>query len=143
MSMIIDAPGDVVSSATSPNGIWPPGISTVNPTGGTTPISIQPGFVLVAITQNSTIASEYKLSQNYPNPFNPSTKIDFSLPNSTNVELKIFDVLGREVYTLLNEEFAAGNYSVDFNASELPSGMYFYKLTSGEFSEVKKMVLIK
>ncbi|MBZ0202734.1 MAG: T9SS type A sorting domain-containing protein, partial [Ignavibacteria bacterium] len=83
------------------------------------------------------------LSQNYPNPFNPSTKIDFSLPNSSNVELKIFDVLGREVYTLLNEEFAAGNYSVDFNASELPSGMYFYKLTSGEFSEVKKMVLIK
>jgi len=94
---------------------------------------------------NSTkeIPNSYSLSQNYPNPFNPTTKINFALPKQGLVTLKIYDVLGREVRTLVNEVKSAGQYSVDFNASEFSSGVYFYKLESGTFSETKRMLLIK
>ncbi|MFA7362169.1 MAG: T9SS type A sorting domain-containing protein [Candidatus Kapaibacterium sp.] len=96
------------------------------------------------INQNSTeIPSVYSLSQNYPNPFNPSTKINFSLPKQGLVTLKIYDILGREVRTLVNEIKAAGNYTVDFNASEYSSGVYFYRLQSQGFTDIKKMMLIK
>jgi len=86
---------------------------------------------------------EYKLSQNYPNPFNPVTKINFSLPKQGFATLKVYDILGREVRILINEMKQAGNYSVDFDASHLSSGIYFYRLESGSFSNVKKMILIK
>jgi len=94
---------------------------------------------------NSTteIPNSYSLSQNYPNPFNPTTKINFALPKQGLVTLKIYDVLGREVRTLVNDVKSAGQYSVDFNASEFSSGVYFYKLESGTFSEIKRMMLIK
>ena len=85
----------------------------------------------------------YDLAQNYPNPFNPTTKINFSLPKQGLVTLKIYDMLGKEVALVLNEVRTAGNYSVDFNAANLSSGVYFYKLTSGDFSDVKRMMLIK
>lgn len=85
----------------------------------------------------------FALSQNYPNPFNPSTTISFSVAELRNVSLKIYDILGQEVSTLVNENLAPGSYSVTFNASSLPSGMYFYKLQAGDFSSVKKMTLIK
>ena len=85
----------------------------------------------------------YNLSQNYPNPFNPVTKISYALPKSGYVTLKVYDVLGKEVMTLVNEAKNAGNYSVEFNASNLSSGMYFYKINVNGFSEVKKMMLVK
>ena len=84
------------------------------------------------------------LSQNYPNPFNPTTAIGFSLLAVGNVSLKVFDILGREVATLLNNEILeSGEHEVTFNANALPSGIYFYRLTAGEFSETKKLLLLK
>ena len=85
----------------------------------------------------------YSLEQNYPNPFNPSTTIKFSIPEQTNVTLKIFNSIGQEVASLLNGEMAAGNHSVDFNASKLSSGVYFYRIDSPSFTSTKKMILIK
>jgi len=93
--------------------------------------------------ENGIIASNYSLSQNYPNPFNPSTSIRFSIPVSGQVSLKIFDVLGREVKTLLNEEKHAGTYTVSFDMRNLSSGIYFYRLQAGNFMESKKMILMK
>ncbi|VAX23300.1 hypothetical protein MNBD_IGNAVI01-487, partial [hydrothermal vent metagenome] len=91
---------------------------------------------------------EYKLSQNYPNPFNPSTTIKYSIPNvgaghAPTVQLKVYDVLGREVATLVNKEQSAGNYEIQFDASNLTSGIYFYKMQSGKFVESRKMILVK
>lgn len=85
----------------------------------------------------------YELSQNYPNPFNPATTIKFSIPKGGFVELKIYDLLGREVATLVQDPFDAGTYEVTFEASKLSSGIYFYTINSGSFSETKKMMLIK
>ena len=86
---------------------------------------------------------EFVLSQNYPNPFNPSTKIKYSIPTSEFVTLKVYDVLGNEVAALVNEEKPAGTYEVNFNASQLSSGIYFYKLQAGSFVETKKMILLR
>jgi hypothetical protein len=86
---------------------------------------------------------ESSLKNNYPNPFNPSTKIEYAINKSSLVVLKIYDNLGREVATLVNEQKPAGNYSVDFNANSLAAGVYYYKLTSGNFTSVKKMILLK
>jgi len=87
--------------------------------------------------------SEYYLSQNYPNPFNPSTKITYSVANAGIVTLKIYDILGREVSTLVNEEKPAGKYEVNFNASSLASGVYFYQIKAGDFTASKKLILLK
>jgi subtilisin family serine protease len=89
------------------------------------------------------IPYKFELAQNYPNPFNPSTIIKFSIPSEGQVIMKIYDMLGREVRTLLNEEKAPGNYSVNFIAGNLPSGVYLYKLTAGNYTDVKKLILIK
>jgi len=86
---------------------------------------------------------DYTLGQNYPNPFNPETNINFTIPKSGNVTLKIYDVSGKEVSTLVNEVKNAGNYIVGFNAASLPSGAYFYRLETNGFSATKKMMLIK
>ena len=91
----------------------------------------------------STIPTDYVLNQNYPNPFNPSTTIRFAIPQSEFVSLKVYDVLGNEVANLVNEELAAGSYKVQFDASSLTSGIYFYQITAGNYSETKKMNLIK
>jgi N-acetylneuraminic acid mutarotase len=91
----------------------------------------------------SEIPESYSLSQNYPNPFNPGTKINYSIPEVSFISLKVYDVLGNEIVTLVNEEKYAGNYSVDFKADALPSGTYFYKLTAGNFSETRKMILLR
>ena len=85
----------------------------------------------------------YRLFQNYPNPFNPSTAISYQLSAVSDVKLVVFDLLGREVATLVNEKKEAGKYVVNLNASSLTSGVYFYKLTAGSFSETKKMMLVK
>lgn len=89
------------------------------------------------------IPSEYQLSQNYPNPFNPSTAINFSIPNSEFVTLKIFNILGSEIATLVNENLSAGSYRINFDAQNLASGVYFYELNTGDFTEIKKMNLLK
>jgi len=99
-------------------------------------------------TDNSNIATKFSLSQNYPNPFNPSTTIKYSIPSNAkretaNTKLIVFDILGREVATLVNKEQKAGNYEVQFDASNLTSGIYFYRLQSGSFVESRKMILIK
>jgi hypothetical protein len=90
-----------------------------------------------------TSPSTFSLEQNYPNPFNPSTMISYQLPISGDVTLKVYDVLGNEVETLVDEYKPAGNYKVEFNAANLPSGIYFYKLQVGSLVETKKMLLLK
>jgi hypothetical protein len=85
----------------------------------------------------------YTLSQNYPNPFNPNTTIRYQIPVRNLVTLKLYDILGREIITLVNEEKAAGSYEINWNASTLSSGVYFYQLKAGEFVSTKKMILIK
>jgi hypothetical protein len=90
-----------------------------------------------------TSPSTFSLEQNYPNPFNPSTVISYQLPINGNVTLKVFDVLGNEVATLVDEYKLAGRYEVDFSAGGLSSGIYLYKLQTGDFVDMKKMILIK
>jgi hypothetical protein len=85
----------------------------------------------------------YALNQNYPNPFNPATIINYQIPVNSRVELKIYDMLGREIETLVNESQNTGDYSVTFNASNLPSGVYFYCLQTEGFKETKEMLLVK
>ncbi len=97
----------------------------------------------IGITNISSIAKEFSLSQNYPNPFNPNTKINFSIPKSDYVSLRVYDMLGREVKVLVSENLSAGEYQTDFNAKGLASGMYYYSLRAGEYVDVKKMVLVK
>jgi hypothetical protein len=89
------------------------------------------------------IISEFNLFQNYPNPFNPSTTISWYLPESDLVTLKIYDILGNEIITLFNEQQEAGLHKINFNASTLSSGMYFYSLQSGNQIFTNKMILIK
>ncbi len=99
--------------------------------------------LITGINQESGIPEIYSLDQNYPNPFNPSTAIKFSIPEQTFVTLKVFNSIGQEVATLLNREVAAGNHQVDFNANTLSSGIYFYQISSANFTATKKMILIK
>ena len=89
------------------------------------------------------VAKDFRLSQNYPNPFNPTTNIKFSIPERSQVTIKIFNVLGQLVSTLVNGEFNVGSYNVDFNATSLSSGIYFYTLSAGNFQLTKKMMLLK
>ena len=94
------------------------------------------------ITDNNK-SSSYKLQQNYPNPFNPTTTINYSLAKEGHVKITIYNILGSKAAVLVNENKSAGNYSVQFNASRLPSGIYFYRLESGSYSDIKKFVLMK
>jgi hypothetical protein len=104
-------------------------------------VNISPVSGVVPIT--SQIPTQYRLEQNYPNPFNPVTKINFEIPKTGFVSLKVYNVLGREVANLVNTVKNAGNYSVDFDGTNLSSGVYFYKLESNGFVDTKKMMLIK
>ena len=97
----------------------------------------------IGIQQISSIVKEFSLAQNYPNPFNPNTKINFSIPKGDHVSLRVYDMLGREVAVLVNGLLTAGEYQADFNAKGLSSGMYYYSLRSGDYVDVKKMVLVK
>jgi hypothetical protein len=92
--------------------------------------------------ENST-PDEFRLNQNYPNPFNPNTVISYQIPKTSDVSLKVFDMLGREVATLVNGRINAGQYEVTFDASKFSSGMYIYQLNAGKFSSTRKMLLIK
>ncbi|MCD4730981.1 MAG: T9SS type A sorting domain-containing protein [Bacteroidales bacterium] len=92
---------------------------------------------------NHEIADGFVLKQNFPNPFNPVTTITYSIPRKSYITLRVYDILGREVVLLINEEKMKGNYDVEFNASELPSGVYFYKLQTEKYIETKKMIFMK
>lgn len=98
---------------------------------------------VTAVDHTENIPKHFTLSQNYPNPFNPSTEIQFSIPQRNTVTLKIYDLLGREVKTLVNTELSAGTYSFQWNAENLASGMYFYRITAGNYTSTKKMILLK
>lgn len=111
------------------NNMFMDNIAVVNQTGTSTPLNLVP--------------ENYSLSQNYPNPFNPITKINFSIPKSSFVSMKVYDITGREVRALVNEFKNVGNYSVSFDGASLSSGIYFYELTAQDFISRKKMVLIK
>jgi uncharacterized delta-60 repeat protein len=99
-------------------------------------------FVGVSQVSNE-IPKSYRLFQNYPNPFNPSTKVRFQVPQSDHIRVAVFDAIGKEVLTLVNEQLAAGIYELTVDGSDLPSGLYFYRLVSSGFSDTKKMILIK
>ena len=105
------------------------------------------GVSFVEEEQIDKIPTVFLLSQNYPNPYNPSTKIEYSVPQSSQVVIKVFDVLGNEIETLVNEEKPVGTYELNWNAASaaggLPSGVYFYQLKAGEYTSVKKMLLLK
>jgi hypothetical protein len=104
----------------------------------------EPGsFVPTAVNNERILPNQYTLDQNFPNPFNPTTKIGFSLPVSGHVELKVFDLLGREVAVLVNEEYQSGSYAVDWNGANVPTGIYFYSIRMKNYSMVKKMILLR
>ena len=92
---------------------------------------------------SNQMPKDFILYQNYPNPFNPSTKIKYSVPHLSQVQIKVFDVLGNEIQTLIKEEKPAGTYEIDWNAANLPSGVYFYQLRAGDFIQTKKMILLR
>ncbi|MEO8666254.1 MAG: YCF48-related protein [Ignavibacteria bacterium] len=100
-------------------------------------------YITNITNENLNIPSSVTLFQNYPNPFNPKTKINYELKIADFVSLKIFDVQGKEIQTLVNENKVAGSYTIDFKAENLPSGIYYYKLETGNFSQTKKLILLK
>ncbi len=106
-------------------------------------VSIDTTLYPTSINNETENIGEFKLEQNYPNPFNPRTRIEFQVSSFKFVKLKVFDILGKEVATLVNEKLSAGTYSVNWNAAEYPSGVYFYKLITDGYSETKRMLLLK
>jgi hypothetical protein len=89
------------------------------------------------------VAREFSLDQNYPNPFNPATTLRYAIPAGTDVTLKVYNIIGQEVATLVNEYQTSGVYTVNFDASKLSSGIYLYRISAGTFVQVKKMLLVK
>jgi len=123
-------------------------------------VQVISGFLADTLIKSSTVGlndeqeylpKNYSLSQNYPNPFNPNTNIEYSVPNWSRTTLKVYDVLGSEIITLINEEKPAGVYKINWDASSLSSGVYFYRLQAGDpstgsgqsFVETRKMILLK
>jgi len=98
---------------------------------------------VTGITRNSEVALKYSLSQNYPNPFNPVTKFNFSIPKSGNVKITVYDMSGKTIDVLANQEMEAGNYSMNWNAAKYGSGVYFYSIKANDFNESKRMTMIK
>ncbi len=98
---------------------------------------------VVSVEDQANAPLQFSLSQNYPNPFNPNTSIQYAISSKQFVSLKVYDVLGNKIATLINKELAAGNYEVEFSGSNIPSGVYFYRLRAGSYSSTKKLVLLK
>jgi hypothetical protein len=99
--------------------------------------------VITDLTHNTTVPKEFQLYQNYPNPFNPTTSIRFDVPKSSIVKIKVYDLTGKEITELVNQEMTPGVYETTWEASNFASGVYFYKITAGDYTKVLKMVLIK
>ena len=100
-------------------------------------------YVTAISDEKNSLPDKYALNQNYPNPFNPTTTINYQIPELSIVTIKVYDVLGNEILTLVNEEKPAAYYEIEFNALSLASGIYFYKLQAGYFVETKKMILLR
>ena len=124
-----------------------PKVGLIEKYGGDGPIYLLYSALIngspTGIVNEQSSSSLFKLSQNYPNPFNPITTIRYSIYNNSFINIRIFDYLGREVSTLVNQEKKAGNYSIIFNAGGLSSGLYFCRMRVGNFEETKKLLLIK
>ncbi len=108
-------------------------MTQIVPLAGTIISSIEPDLSKI----------NYTLDQNYPNPFNPTTQIRYSIPKTALVSIKVYDILGKEVATLVNEAKSPGDYKVEFNGNSLASGIYFYRLQAGDFVQTKKMILLR
>lgn len=124
--------GAIIAYWTVKGGIWAQHTGRVGKVG-----------VITKVDNKSEAPKEFVLLQNYPNPFNPVTVISYRVPAKDHISLAVYDLLGREVSRLVNEEMSAGSYTIEFNGSRLSSGMYYYQLRTGRFSETKKMMLIK
>lgn len=106
--------------------------------------SVYQSDILTSVEEEEeTIPTVFKLEQNYPNPFNPSTKIKFAVPEKSNVLIKVYDILGNELLTIVNEEMNAGWYEKDFNAVGLSSGVYLFRMEAGDYVNTKKMILLR
>src|SRR5205085_9879602 len=132
-----------VKVAGVPNGTYTIRVQGNGPNG--TPvherfININVGFVGIV---NNSIPEFFNLYQNYPNPFNPVTRIQYAVPKEGNVKLIVYDMLGKEISTLVNQRSQPGRYEVEFDASNLASGVYFYKIEAEAFTDIKKMILLK
>jgi hypothetical protein len=101
------------------------------------------GIPATQLAGKQQILNDYRLYQNYPNPFNATTTINYSLASEKQVEIKVFDVNGRELKTLINQKLPAGKYAIELDAAELNSGVYFYQIQAGSFSQSRKMILLK
>jgi hypothetical protein len=137
--------GKVVGSGTDADGVWPSGTNTVNPAGGTTELVLASSDVhlLTAVRNTETAPQTSMLGQNYPNPFNPATTIAFTLPKDDDVTLDVMNILGEHMATLTHGRVSAGTHTVNFDASRLTSGIYFYRLSAGSFTRTQKMILAK
>ena len=98
---------------------------------------------IVGVEDEETLPTEYALEQNYPNPFNPATTFRYSISTQSKVVIKVFDILGNEITTLIDEEKSVGTYELRWNAVNLPSGVYFYQLKAGDYVDTKKMILLR
>ncbi|HTY01107.1 MAG TPA: T9SS type A sorting domain-containing protein, partial [Bacteroidota bacterium] len=137
------------NSAASGKG-WTPPASWVNPYFGTSNLPGDANIGALGTSGTAAVApgssgdpTSFALSQNYPNPFNPTTVITYTLPRQSEVTLKVYNLLGQLVSTLVNETQTGGTYSVQFNASRLSSGTYFYHLHAGQYNDVRTMMLVK
>jgi flagellar hook assembly protein FlgD len=98
---------------------------------------------MLGVDPAAIVPDKYELMQNYPNPFNPSTKISFAIPKEGNVKLIVYDINGKETVLLVNGRMNAGTHQITWNASGISSGVYFYKIETSDFTDVKKMILVK
>lgn len=141
--------GTIANFQTDADGIWPSGVNTINPRGGSvSPLRLNQQDILLTVNNGNINPEEFSLGQNYPNPFNPNTTISFTIPSLGNVNLKIYDMLGKEVNELVNGVYSQGSYNVNFSGERLNSGIYFYRLNFTDekginFTDRKKLVLIK
>ncbi|KAB2845854.1 MAG: T9SS type A sorting domain-containing protein, partial [Ignavibacterium sp.] len=118
-------------------------VTVANATSGEGFIVWSVDNVIVGVDNEGIMLSDFSLFQNYPNPFNPSTTILYEIPEIQHITIRVFDLLGKEVATLVDEEKHAGKYSVDFDGRNLSTGMYIYKIQAGSFTQTKKMILLK
>jgi hypothetical protein len=118
-------------------------VSAVDFSGNISEFSNEVAAIITDVKMENGTPTDYALNQNYPNPFNPSTAIKFSLPEISDVKLTVYDITGREIAVLVNEQMTAGFYSITWNAVNLTSGIYIYKLETNNFVDVKKMILLK
>jgi energy-converting hydrogenase Eha subunit E len=141
-----NADGLIVDTATFPNGASNAVLLFATESGDVIPMTMTPVFGVdpsLDADGDPELPDSYSLSQNYPNPFNPSTEIAFALPAKADVKLTIYNILGQEVTRLIDREMSAGKHVVNWDASQNSSGVYFYKIEAGDFTETRKMMLVK